>query len=205
MSEARVLSLSVDVPGRIELVSMDFPDGAYELVANVETTAGVGSFATQTIVIKNWQELVDEFEPPKKTSWFGTVDMSKTCDASPGWKYDADALFGDKDRKYPRGKTTEYLAWHSPGLRSFELTVYSCTKDFTDSIILSLSPDGRMWQDISYVVHLEDSNAEGWSKVLLTGWVDSEDINYLRVTLAEGEREPGAIQLGRLVLKSQTP
>lgn len=203
-----VLSVSgPSLPDTWELDTLAFDDGAYDVVFEVKTNAGVGSVSTQRVVIRNWETLEDPLFAPISSGWFGVVDRLRTTDRSEGWEFvgnDSDLLFGDADRIRRRERTEEFLTWTMRRVHDFAFTAYvpSSATNWETGLQLEVSADGISWVGVPHTVRIVDRAHSGWTKVAVQGIVPTGvEAVHVRLTFRAGE-EAHNIQLGHVVLRA---
>ncbi len=194
-SEPIVLYSAETWPGSFSLDTLAFADGAYDLILQARTTLGNLSEAVRRLVIRNWERLEENFEPPGK--WFGgTFDRLKTVERSAGWEFptdQGDIFFGDTTRIASSGVEGEFLLWEHPRLRSFRLVVYARDEAVVADMELAVCADGDRWQMLEPKVESKEQGDQGWSKISLMGEIDpAYEHNYFRLGL------PAAIDKERL-------
>lgn len=153
-------------------------DGTYQLTFEVTGAGGVHSESAIPVIIKNWERLLDPFEPPLASGWFGVLDRKKTVEESPGWEYDTSdpsAFFGDRDRRIWKGEGVGHLVWESPGpLHGVRVTLYvrdtdsegsgpgsfdglrdlsgTAARELVEGLELAYSRDRLTWAPVSWEV-----------------------------------------------------
>lgn len=187
------------------LDTLEVPDGVYQLVVRAETTEQQVFEDSVELKIDNWEQLVDHFQEPLHSGWFGTLERSKTCEESTGWDYatgDSELFWGDVNRKLRKEPTSEFLVWETPGLESYSAILFSQTTSIKETVSIAISPDGKAWQDVPYSSVIVDKSENGWVKLRLAGKLPVRSpANYFRLTLAESSLPAEAIQLGRIEFK----
>lgn len=193
---AVVLYKGKEVPAGLIWDTRTVEDGAYDLQFTVEAVGGNVSYSTVRVVVKNWEVMTDEFEPPYE-GWFGTMDLKKTIAESEGWDYDTtnpESFFGDANRRVWRGNETGHLIWQVHGLRAFSVVLYAAGITDVTRLEISVSPDQRQWQPVPFTV-VEAATSGGWRKLQLKGEVVGGTPCYFRISLPP-EMGPQAAQLG---------
>ncbi|MDD2630508.1 MAG: glycoside hydrolase family 16 protein [Limnochordia bacterium] len=189
-------------PGSLSLNTLEFEDGAYDLILMAKMGQGTSSKDVRRIVIRNWERLLEDFDPPG--TWFGgAFDRLKTIERSQGWEFlndEAVDLFGDNTRIASKGLESEYLIWKQPRLRRYELIVYARDDMLSETIELAVSPDLQQWQLLDPKLVVLDYSDQGWLKLCLAGDVITASENdYFRVVLPSGLGR-NEVQLGSLEL-----
>ena len=194
------------VPESLVVDTEAYPDGTYQLKFEVETERGDVSTAATVVIIKNWERLGDDFEPPHSSSWFGTIERKKTIGESKGWEYettDPSTFHGDRDRRIWTGEGTGHLVWEAPGELHGVRVVLSRRGADLRRLQLSASPDQATWAPLVWERSEPSAGAGGWAKVELTG-VAGEGSRFLRLSLP-AELGPDRLQLGYVELLYRQP
>lgn len=184
--------------GSYPLDTLDFEDGAYDLIFSVTTTSGIVSRVVRRIIVQNWETITEAFLSPG--SWFGgEFDRFKTVQRSGGWLFSSDAVgsfFGDNSRIGSSGKQDEYLIWQQPHLHRYEFTVYAQSEEVYEQIKIDVSDNLNSWQRQDYHVEVVSISDCGWLKLRLYGDIFATgDPCYIRLTLTEGTSSD-QVQLG---------
>ena len=188
--------------GRVVFDTRMLADGRHMLtaIAPVRTDYLDEVRTAVSFVTKNFWKLKDPLDAPLQAGgWFGTIDLSRTVDASAGWGYatgDEDVFFGDNSRRVRIDNTTEYLGWETPLWEEVSLTLYAQESEIDGVIELEISADGVHWQPIAYTKAETGRSSQGWLKVVLSGDASGyPETEFFRLTLRES-LEPIEIQLG---------
>jgi hypothetical protein len=201
--EARSFYAGSVLPQALQVDTLAFADGAYDI--DVITTTQLGAhYHTQTrIVFKNFDKIEDMINPPV-SSWFGTTDRLLAVDRSAGWQFTTaspDLFFNDNSRIRPSSQTGEYLTWEMADLRRFEFTFYVQSVDVSSFVTLFVSADGAAWTQIPYVVQ-EQGQTNEWVKVLISGEVPADlgSIKQVRLSVDMAKAPSNAIEIGNVAL-----
>jgi len=182
--------------------TLDFEDGAYDLIVRAITSAGVASEHRERVVIHNWETLEDAILPPRQLSWFGELESLKTVDKSSGWVYaqgDRELFFGDEDRILRSGAEDEYLAWKLPNLYQFQVTLYATVPGVDTSVVIQVSEDAESWEEVAYESKV--TPGKQWHQLDLVGTVPKNGpVHYLRVVLTGDALREEELQLGHVRL-----
>jgi hypothetical protein len=196
--------------GRVIIDTRTLPDGRHTLTAVAGIRDGLIDELRTSVdfVTQNFWTLRDLFDAPIETGWFGTLDLSKTVEESPGWQYatgDEDAFFGDDSRRVRRDNTTEYLVWEAPLLKEFNLTLYAQEGEIESIVELAVSADGLDWQPLSYTMTETGRSPQGWLRLELSGDASEfVDTKLFKVTLKQSAA-PVQILLGEVHLGGMNP
>lgn len=153
-ADSLVRKITVEIDGQAMLQTADsrdveglridtnaLPDGPHRLSVTWVDEAGVAITRHVEFMVRNWQVMRDRLEPPEVWSFFGetmTADLSKTIAESEGWAYAARG-------KVKTTANEEYLIWEAPGLRSFEVVVYTTMDDIEDMVRLEANLGDSQW------------------------------------------------------------
>ncbi len=174
-------------PDSLEVSTEQLADGTYELYAAVGTVDGAVLGGSVRVSIKNWESLLDEFQPPLPGFLGRTINRDQTSLASAGWGYATDApeqFFGDAHRRVALTDGPEFLVWEMPSLHRFELTVYAQQPKLDGLLQVDVSPDGEAWSRVEYSVTQLEASENGWFSLEVSGTLpDSAGAGFLRVTL----------------------
>lgn len=192
-------------PDALVLDTTTVEDGAYDLrfvleadLAASGSGAQVRSETAVRVVVRNWERLVDPFEPPVTSPWFGTQERKKTLAESEGWAYETgspELFFGDRDRRVWRGSGPGHLIWEVPGVRRFRITLYVREVDLA-GVRVSLSQDQKEWVDIPWQTVEEAEGPGGWRRVKLLGSISPElNGRYIRFSVQE-KHQGDVLQIG---------
>ncbi|MGI6610894.1 MAG: right-handed parallel beta-helix repeat-containing protein [Limnochordia bacterium] len=162
-----VLDLHVD--------TLSLPDGKHSISVEVVDDEGATTRRDVAFTVRNWEVMRDELKPPEQITLFGTTityDNSMTEAESDGWAYAADLeapAFQGVTGKVKTSDREEYLMWQAPGLRSFEVVVYSKETQI-DAIVKMMAAVGvSEWVSLPFDVEAMGTTEDGWTKFVLTG------------------------------------
>jgi len=195
----QILFADESLPLCFPMNTLEFVDGAYDLIVNATTVGGVFSELKERIVIRNWEVLEDHILPPQKLAWFGTRDSLKTVEKSDGWVYaqnNKEQFFGDGDRIMRGNDEEQYLIWSMPNLYEYAVTLYATTTTIEANVLMQLSVDGESWVDVSYrpVVSTDDNQ---WFKLDVLGTVPKEvPAGFFRIVFTGNDLPTDELQLG---------
>lgn len=203
--EAVVLFEGATPPEEIVVDTTRFEDGAYDLRLRVEA-AGERSQAAVRVLVANWERLVDPFEPPVVSPWFGAMDRKKTVAETDGWGYetgDPELFLGDRDRRVWSGAGEGHLIWEAPGMRRFVVSLY--VRDVgapgevdLSGITVSLSEDQQEWIDLAWQATEAITGSGGWRHVKLRGEAGPGMTGRFVRLLVPEELGAGILQLGEV-------
>jgi hypothetical protein len=120
--------------GEVMIETRRLPDGRHMLEARVALHDEQRGLLTGPItekaafVTRHFWDLYDDFTAPIGTGWFAGFEFSKTCAASAGWEYSSgreEEFLGDGSRRVRPSNSTEHLAWETPLLSGYKLTLYA--------------------------------------------------------------------------------
>lgn len=199
----------VEVPGTLTIETEDLPNGTFPLTLRVMYGDGRTFFFGTTLELQNNWELLDHLQPPLSSAFFGHRDRSLTSARSSGWTYESDdprSFFGDTSRMRPTSSHAEYLEWEVPALSAFEVTVYSQTDDLESMLMLLTSTDADVWSPTPYALQRDGGTELGWTRVVLTASVPSEDeVNRFRFVVDAQGDEGVPIQIGQAWFTGRIP
>lgn len=196
-----------NLPNEAVIDTHQFPDGYYELQINLQMKDGREFVEAHPVIIKNWNVMVDDLEPPQDGGWFGLIKRRTTVQESEGWITATDpvaALFDDRTRLAPQGPAPQYLIWEAAELHHFTITLY--TQDVTaweQVLTVAVAPDLATWQPVALEEQEITPVAQGWYKVTLSGEVGKQmPVKYLRILVQGGAEALAKVQLGQIVMAS---
>lgn len=178
--------------GDIRLNTLVLDDGNHALTLEVFLAHQPSFKIEQLIRVNNRWDMTDSLEAPQEMGWFGTVDLSKTSEASSGWTYtdfDKNLYPGDIRGRVRSDNTTEFLTWEANKLANFTAVMYfedaQWESDVMEETVLFDVLHESEWVSIPYRLNVEESS-NGWFKVIATGVV-CEDLvsDKFRLTIAE--------------------
>lgn len=200
-----VLYSGPELPETFAIDTLTFPDGAYDVVIEVETVLGRKGEQARRVVFENWDELEEAFLPPVDAGWFGKQERLRTSARSTGWTYHTDepeAFWGDVSRIAATGSDTEWLVWQHPRLTAFRFTVYARDAE-VEGVTIEVSSNGTQWIPVDYQVQVLDESPLGWSQMALVGEMpQGVTAHQLRLTVVPTDGAATDLQLGHLVLMS---
>jgi hypothetical protein len=201
---AYVLYTGKNLPTQMNLDTMQYADGAYDLDVITTTTRGIVDHRMMRIFIDNWKNLEDPITAPV-TSWFGYSERLLTVDRSNGWEFTTDnptAFFGDAERIKPITNSVEYLTWQFANLHHFVFTVYVRSGQPTSGVTIWVSSDGNAWTEVAYAVSTQEQQGSTWSKLVLAGIVPAHlNAQYVKFQAATTDAQ-SAPELGHVLLYS---
>ncbi|MGI6543679.1 MAG: hypothetical protein ACOX44_11570 [Limnochordia bacterium] len=178
---------SSSIPEQLALDTRTWPDGDHSLQVLITAADGGVYAALARVTLDNWTEVVDELQPPVINSFWGTIDRSRTSDASPGWVYvtQDEAYNYAADARMARvADTTEYLEWEVPALARFAAVVWVQGAMPQDAISFQVSADRNIWTEVDFQTSELESQAERWRILQLQGVPDSDcGYNWIRLVL----------------------
>jgi xylan 1,4-beta-xylosidase len=196
----------VALPETWLLDTLQFADGSYELVAQVETIYGTTAQSSVKFIVKNWEELVDDLQPPISSMFFGAVSRDKTIRRSSGWQYvgdDPQVFAADYERLATSTKQEEYLIWEVPELRRFTAVVFSQDETIDDVLAVEISADLEHWTALN-LIDQQQGAVEGWYKHQLSATAPADDeVQYVRLRVLEQDDQEHTIQVGQVRLLMQ--
>lgn len=202
--ESVELYQGVYLPETWLLDTLQLEDGSYELTAKVETVYDTAAQTSVKFIVKNWEELIDDLQPPISSLFFGAVSRDKTLKRSAGWQYVQDnspAFDSDYDRITASTKQQEYLIWEAPGLRKITAVVFSPDADIARDLAVEVSSDLETWTALA-VTSVPQGPVAGWYKHVLSAALHTV-ANYLRLRVLERKDLEHEIQVGQVQLLMQ--
>lgn len=194
-----------ELPAQLQLDSLRYLDGAYDLDIVITTTAGIVDRRSERVFIDNWQTLEDPIAAPI-VSWFGRGERLLAVDRSAGWEYTAynpEAFFGDAERIMPHVNSVEYITWEFADVHHFVFTVYARPGYSVAGITIWVSADGKTWREAPYAVSSQEQPVGGWSRIMLAGIVPADiQARFVKFQVATDADAASIPELGEVVLYS---
>jgi hypothetical protein len=193
--------------GEVVVDTYGLSDGRHTLTLRTMHGGGQVLETSRAVMVNNWWETVDPFQPPAAYGWFGVVDFSRTLEESSGWAYATDnpeQFFDDESRKVRKEDTTEYLVWEARELKHWSAVFYvrrdhSSDRRWLDHVVMELD-DGESRHRLPFDVRSEGTS-ELWEQVVVSGEVPQGlHGQAFRLTVAEG-LPAEALAVGQVTLR----
>jgi hypothetical protein len=190
-TDSFVQGITVDVDGQVVLSTADgrevedlridtnaLSDGPHQLAVTLTDEVGMTITCHAAFTVRNWQAMRDRLEPPEEWSFFGetmTTDLSKTTAESGGWAYASEleqSAFEGVSGKVKTTANEEYLIWEAPGLRNFEILVYTTMSDIGSVVRVEADTGDSEWVGLPCVTTRAGAIGSGdpsWTTFTITG------------------------------------
>lgn len=196
-----------ELPQGIIIDSTELGEGAHRLQATATSTEGAIAWSERNVTVDNYWELSDALQPPVDWGLLGVMDRSHTSSKSNGWLYETEEpsdFYDDADRMTPGSDRSEHLVWETPKLTEAVITLYATSQEVTGGLILSVSRDGAVWDEIDHRVRSVEQESGRWHKLVLAAILPEEvgALSHFRLEL-NGSRlsEDEGLQVGHMELR----
>jgi len=201
------------IPGEVTIDTTSLADGRHKLEIVIGNATGDSIRRHVYFLVDNKWEIVDNFDAPIYSPWFGWIGAEKTLQASSGWTYAEDSekeFWGDAGRRVIKAGDSaadaEYLIWQADGLSEYRVVLYVARMELAGNVTMAVSADNATWTTLPIEMTVEAPSSPAgnrWHKVELFGSVPTGvETGYVRLQLLP-PASADELQLGAVILSGK--